>query len=71
MTVRFIFWEVLDHKETAMVTIFSEAKYGTWSLTSKSADLVINGTDWLQLALPQKCRDLATVETARARGLAD
>lgn len=50
--------------------IFSEAKYGTWSLTSKSADLVMNGTYCLQLALSQKRWDLATVETARARGLA-
>ena len=53
-----------------MVTIFSKAKYRTWSLTSKGADLVINGPDCLQLALSQKRRDSATVETARARELA-
>lgn len=55
-----------------MVTVFSEAKSGTWSLTRKSADLVmINGTDCLQLALSQKYWDLAAVETAGARELAD
>lgn len=54
-----------------MVTMFSEAKYETWSLTSKSADLVINGTDRLQLALSQKCWDFATAETAGAKELAD
>lgn len=53
-----------------MVTIVSELKYGTYSLTSKSADLVITGTDCLQLALSQKRWDLAAAETAGARVLA-
>lgn len=54
-----------------MGTILSEAKHGTWRLTSMSADMVLNGTECLQLALSQKCWDLATVETARARELAE
>lgn len=54
-----------------MATVFSEAKCATRSLTHMSADVVINGTECLQLALSQKHWDLATVETARAGELAE